>query len=517
MTESQVHQPFFYDVTLRDGNQALKKPWNTKQKEIIFNELLNLGVQGIEVGFSGSNDMDFEACQYLSNIAPNNVVISGLARAVEKDIIKVAQAIKNAPRPRIHTFVAMSPFNMEYVLRKDPADIRKIAVDAVKYAKELLGKNGEVQFSVEHFGDCAENLGFVIDSLQEIVEAGASVINLPNTVERNRPMEFVRLVNKVAGELPKSTIIAVHCHNDLGMATATTVESYFAGAIQLECSLNGLGERAGNTNIYEVAISLHNSGVEVPINLSKIYETAVLVAEMSNIPIYEKSPLTGPDALAHRSGIHQDGALKTQNMEKGAYRPIHPSLIGRDDGEKLGFTSQSGKTAIYEIIKKAGYPITIEEAVRVVPAAKEKAEKIGELSVQDIVDIYFEEIFNVKGPFAFISFVKLDNGFREEYNLKFKFEGKDYDITGYGDGPLESCLQALKTAGFSEKLLHYEQFALDEDTKGVASRAMTVIQLEAGTGEVITCRGVDPSTAKANVKAIFNGLNLIYNLKKVAL
>lgn len=502
-------QPFFYDVTLRDGNQALKKPWNTQEKEVIFKKLIDLGVQGIEVGFSGASDMDFAACQHLAKIAPDNVVISGLARAVETDIIKVADAIKSAPKQRIHTFIAMSPFNMQYVLKKDPKDIKKIAIEAVKFAKSQLGPNGEVQFSVEHFGDCKENLDFVIDSLQEVVAAGASVINLPNTVERTRPMEFINMVSAVSKALPKDVIIAVHCHNDLGMATATTLESYFAGATQLECSLNGLGERAGNTNIYEVAVGLHNSDVDVPLNLDQIYETALVVAEMSDVEIPEKAALIGPDALAHRSGIHQDGAMKTKDMEKGAYRPIHPSLIGRDDDEKLGFTSQSGKTAIYEIINKAGYPITMQEAIRIAPVAKEAAEKIGEVPTRNIIDIYFNEVYKVSGPFALIDFTRLEE---TKFNLKFKHNDKEFDIVSEGDGPLVACLQALDKAGFTQKLLHYEQKAIDEELKGVSADAMTIIELEAPNGQSIICRGLDKSTYQANVKAIFNGLNLIAGL-----
>lgn len=503
-------QPFFYDVTLRDGNQALKKPWNTREKELIFNQLLELGVQGIEVGFSGASDMDFEACHYLASIAPQNVVISGLARAMEKDIIKVAEAIKIAPKPRIHTFIAMSPFNMQYVLKKSPEDVRKIAVEAVKFAKTMIGEKGEVQFSVEHFGDCLENIGYVIDSLQEIVEAGASVINLPNTVERTRPLEFVNMISQVAKELPHNTTIAVHCHNDLGMATATTVESYFAGATQLECSLNGLGERAGNTNIYEVAVSLHNCGVDVPLNLSKIYETALLCAEMSKVGVYEKAALIGPDALAHRSGIHQDGALKTKDMEKGAYRPIHPSLIGRDDDEKLGFTSQSGKTAVYEIITKAGYPITMQESIRITPAIKEAAEKVGELTTRNIIDIYLREVYTVSGPFRLIDFEKINE---ENYNLLFSYQEQEFKVSGYGDGPLSGCLDALGKAGFAQTLLHYEQSAVDEEFKGVSADAMTLIILESPDGQHITCRGMDSSTARANVKAVFNGLNIIAKSK----
>ena len=501
-------QPFFYDITLRDGNQSLKKPWNTQEKEIIFNLLVELGVQGVEVGFSAASDMDFEACSKLAQIAPNNIVISGLARAVQSDIIKVAQAIEPANKPRIHTFIAMSPFNMQYVLNKTPEQVRKIAIEAVEFAKKTIGKRGEVQFSVEHFGDCHENIDFVIDSLQDVVKAGATIINLPNTVERTRPKQFVNLVEKVYNALPKDITIAVHNHNDLGMATAATVESYFAGAVQLECALNGLGERAGNTNLYEVAIALHNSGVNVPLNLEKIYETALTVSDMSGVKIYEKAALIGPDALAHRSGIHQDGAVKTKDMEKGAYRPIHPSLIGRKDDEKLGFTSQSGKTAIFEIITGAGYPISLHEAQRIAPIAKMEAEKVGELTTRNVIDIYYNNVINIKGAFKFINFEKIGD---DEVQLIFKYNNEKYDIkVQEGNGPVDACIKGIQQAGFECEFLNYEQKALN---MGSDAQAMSIMQFKAQNGQTIISRGCDENTVTANIKAIFNGLNILESMK----
>ena len=496
-------QPFFYDITLRDGNQSLKKPWNTYEKEIIFNHLTELGVQGVEVGFAAASDMDFEACSKLSSIAPDNIVISALARCVKNDILKAAESIQSANKKRIHTFIAMSPFNMEYVLNKSPQEVRKQAVEAVEFAKQTIGKDGEVQFSVEHFGDCMENIDFVTDALKDVVKAGATIINLPNTVERTRPSVFVSLVEKVYNALPKDIIISVHNHNDLGMATATTVESYFKGAVQLECALNGLGERAGNTNMYEVAVALHNAGVDVPLNLSKIYELALIISDMSNVKIYEKAPLIGPEALAHRSGIHQDGAIKTKDMEKGAYRPIHPSLIGRKDDEKLGFTSQSGKTAIYEIISEAGYPITLGEAQRIAPIAKETAEKIGELSTRHIIDIYYNNVLTVNGPFKFIDFVKLENN---RIKLQFKYNDKEFNIEATGNGPIDSCIKAVKQAGFNCEFLNYEQKALNMGSDAVG---MTIMYFKAPNGTTIISRGCDENTFMANIKAIFNGLNII--------
>ena len=505
--KQQTRLPFFYDTTLRDGNQALKKPWNTQEKTEIFNHLLELGVQAIEVGFAAASDMDYEACTTLSKIAGDKVVISALARAVESDILKAIESIQAANKKRIHTFIAMSEFNMKYVLNKTPNEVQKIAVEAVEFTKKQLGKSGEIQFSVEHFGDCRENLNFVIDTLKKVVRAGATTINLANTVERYRPQTFVKMVSKVYEALPKDIAIAVHCHNDLGMATAATIESYFAGATQLEGCINGLGERAGNTNLLEVAVALHNSDVEVPLNLGKIYETALTVAEMSKIPIFEKAPLIGPDALAHRSGIHQDGAVKTKDMEKGAYRPIHPSLIGRkDDAEKLEFTSQSGKTAVFEIISHAGYPITLQEAVRITPTIKEAAEKAGELPTRNIIDIYFREVFNVKGPFKLLAFDKINEN---QYNLKFNYNEQYFEVQGEGNGPLDCCLCALKKAGFEYKLAHYQQVALDEDILGAGATAMTVIKFALPNDKTVIARGKDDSTSNANVKAVFNGLNII--------
>lgn len=501
-----MKQPFFYDITLRDGNQALKKPWNTEEKEIIFNKLIELGVQGIEVGFSGASDMDFEACERLANIAPNNVVISGLARAVKTDIEKVALAIKNAPRQRIHTFIAMNPLGLEYILKKPLKEVKKIAVDAISYAKNILPSHGEVQFSVEHFGDCSENLDEVIDALQDIVKAGASVINLPNTVERFRPLKFVEMVKKVRLALSDDVTIAVHCHNDLGMASATTVESYFAGATQLECSLNGLGERAGNTNMYEVAVALYNSGVDMPLNMQNIYETALLTSEMSNIPIWEKAPIIGYDALAHRSGIHQDGVIKTKHLSKGAYRAFNPELIGREDAEKIAFTSQSGKTAIFELINSTPYKISMQEASYLQPFAKHEAEKIGELSVKQLVKLYLHEICDIKGAFKLFDFNKIGT---DKFNLCFKYNEDEFDVVEKGSGPLDACINALKKSGFPLKLEHYEQHAIEDlDNEKEKAKAMSVLHFN-HNGHTIIARAIHASTAQANVQAVFNALNLM--------
>lgn len=503
-------KPYFYDITLRDGNQSLKKPWSLEEKLFIFDKIVQLGIKAVEIGFPASSEMDFEACSKLAKNAPEDVKVSVLARAHKGDIDRALEAIKNAKSARLHTFITLSPFHMEHVLNKKPEEVAKIAIDAVSYANsqiKKLNKNFDIEFSVEHFGDCHENLDFVIEVLSKIVECGSTTINLPNTVERYRPKKFVEMVEKVKNALPECITISVHNHNDLGMATATTVESYFAGANQLECCLNGLGERAGNTDFNQVAVALYNCGVPIEIDLSKIYETALTISQMAQIKIYEKAPLIGPEALAHRSGIHQNGAIKTKDMNFGAYRPIHPDLIGRYDDEKIGFTSQSGKTAIYDIIKALHYPITIQESIYLTPIAKQIAQEKGELSNDEILDLYFNKICDIKGVFELLSFRQIEKGV---FGLFFNHNGEKKEVIGNGNGPLDACLNGLKKLGYEINLAYYKQYSLDSELKGSSANAMSEISLFDNKGNKIIARAIDTSTALANVKAIFNALNQMY-------
>jgi 2-isopropylmalate synthase len=516
-TNGHSAKPFFYDITLRDGNQALVKPWNTQEKEQVFRQLLKLGVQGIEVGFAGASDMDFEACEHLAkltaqmaqqgDVAAQNVVISGLARAVRSDIQKVWDAVQYAPNPRIHTFIATSPLSMEHVLKMSPEQVKQKAGEAVAYACEIMGDKANVQFSAEHFGDCGENLDFVLEVIQTVVKAGATTINLPNTVERYRPMLFVQMVQKVVESLPPHVKVAVHTHNDLGMATATTVESYFAGAVQMETALNGLGERAGNTNMYEVAMALHNCGVEVPLHLEHVYETALLMAKWSGVAIPEKAPLIGPEAVAHRSGIHQDGASKTKNMSKGAYRPIDFSIIGRDSNDVITFTSQSGKTAVYEMLTNCGYSITLEEAGLLQPILKDISEREGELDENRVLEIFRKKMVNVHGRLVFSSI----NGMRDEnsFQFRFKLDGQMRSVDVSAEGPIEASLLLLREEGFPVELVSYKQSVVSVKDSMWSGRALSEIELRS-KGKTVIGRGVHNDTLMANMMAVFGGVNLLF-------
>ena len=374
-------KPFFYDVTLRDGNQALRKPWNLEEKEIIFHQLIKLGVDAIEVGFASASESDFKSCEHLAKIATNNIVISSLSRAKKQEIEISWNAIRHAAKPRLHIVYPVSSFAIENMLKISNEQVVANVKDAVQYARKLAGDRGTVQFSGEHFGDCLDTVDFAIKVFQAAIDAG---------VERYRPMIFLDMIEQVVNSLAGNAIISVHTHNDLGMATATTVESFFKGVTQIETSLNGLGERAGNTNLFEVACALYNCGEKVDLNMEEIFPTAKLVSKMSGIPIHEKAPLIGSDVFAHRSGVN-----KTKHLKKSAYGAIDPSVIGREDGHRITFTSQSGGGAIKSILSEKGISFSDRDISELQPILKNYSDEIGrELTIADV--LVFAEKFKLE-------------------------------------------------------------------------------------------------------------------------
>lgn len=522
--------PFFYDVTLRDGNQALSMPWNQDEKEKVFRLLCNLGVDGMEIGFPGASEMDFESSARIVEIAPAGMIVGVLARAHEKDILRALEAFKftRYAIPRLHVVMGMSSYHMKYVLNMSPDETRKKAVEAIRCARLSLGTKGQIQFSPEHFGDSMENIDWVIDSLLEVIEAGVDVINLPNTVERFRPKLFVDLVGKVAKILAGKAIVAVHCHNDLGMATATTVESFFAGAQQLEVSLNGLGERAGNANLYEVAVTLNNSGVDTGLKMEKFYETAIKIAKMSKIPIHEKTPLVGSDAFTHRSGMHQHGYGQTSQRKKKAYSPIDPRLIGRVEGERLEFTSQSGSLALEKMLSDGGISISSQEAKSLQPIFKAVSEVMGVLSSEEIVVAYEalvclrdDQIGTVVDSVEFLKDT-IDDWRRQVWKLEdFKAmtgdggigsmavvimskNGISHQGKSIGDGPVEAAFRAICDAiGIDMKLINYSLHGI---TEGDSAPGEVVVILQIGDDRY-EGRDIDINIMHASIRACINAIN----------
>ena len=384
-------KPIFFDVTLRDGNQALRKPWNTEEKKMVFQKLIELNVHGAELGFASASSTDYEACSTLSKIAPESMVVSSLSRAVEREIDLSYQAIKSAFKPRIHIVFPVSKIAIEKVLRIDCTTAKEKALNAIRFARKIISNKTEIQFSGEHFGDSEDNLEFVIDLFSSAIKEGVNVINLPNTVERTRPFHFTSMVENVIKELSSEAIFSVHTHNDLGMATATTVESYYVGVTQLEVTLNGLGERAGNTNLYEVACALKNCGEQIDLNMEKFFEVAQFVSKMTSIPISEKAPIIGKDIFSHRSGIHQDGVIKTKKDLKNIYGAFSPETVGHESGHSIFFTSQSGSSAIVDILKQKNIRVSNENLNSFQLYLKRKSDEQNKSFGEDeIINIYNE-------------------------------------------------------------------------------------------------------------------------------
>lgn len=535
-TADVLSPPMFYDVTLRDGNQALAKPMTFDEKLKVFGWLKELGVRRVEVGFPAASDMDFRACQAIAEQATVDMTIAVLARCHGDDIDRAIEALKYVKWavPRLHTFVGMSEFHMSDVLQKKPEEVKAMAIATVSRARAELGKEvnrgkisfpREIQFSPEHFGDCQANLDWVIEALQEIVAAGANVINLPNTVERTRPAVFARMVEKVVAALPKSVIVSVHCHDDLGMATATTVESYFKGARQLEVTLNSLGERAGNTSLYETAVALHLAGVPVGINLDKIYETALKVAELTGVPIPAKAPIIGQECLYHRSGIHQHGAHRTLERPKRAYLPFDPAAVGRAGDEQLRFTSQSGYTAVLAIVKEAGHLITEAEARLLQPALKAASETRGELKVEEIVAVYEQylalkaakEQVNVEDIMALASsiihqgeqtwkrvFARAIAGEHPTATISLCRNGEVVTKAALGDGPVDAAFEAIRQiTGIEVKI---EKYHINNVTPGADSLGKVICGLKLD-GRYSEESSTGPDIVMASVDAYLNALN----------
>jgi len=396
MKPRKKDQPIFFDVTLRDGNQALKRPWNLDQKIEVFTTIAKIGVQGVEAGFASASETDFNSCAAIAKMAPEEMTISSLSRAVKREIEISWEAIKDAGRPRLHIVFPVSPFAIEHIIEKTPDQAAMMVYEALSHARKLASPRPEatIQFSGEHLGECATPEGFDITTPLKIfkaaIRAGADVINLPNTVERFRPSLFTNMVSEINMALKGKVLLSVHNHNDLGMGVATTVESYFAGARQLEVSINGLGERAGNTSLAETAIALKNCGVDVPLNLSALYEVAVKISRLSGVPIHEKMPIVGSDITSHRSGIHQDGIRKSRKRSREIYSPFDFAITGRNSAEQILFTSQSGKSAIMEILESFGIKVNEDTARAIQPVLKEIAEKApeGELSPATVLEVY---------------------------------------------------------------------------------------------------------------------------------
>ena len=370
-----------FDTTLRDGEQVPGCKLNTKQKLVIARRLDELGVDVLEAGFPISSPGDFKAVEEISKVV-KNATVCGLTRAVEKDIEVAAEALKFAVKPRIHTGIGTSESHMKYKFKASKDQILERAVRAVRYAKSFVE---DVEFYAEDAG--RTDNAFLAKVCEEVIKAGATVLNIPDTTGYCLPEEYgakMRYLKENVNGIDKA-ILSCHCHNDLGLATANSIAGVINGARQIECTINGVGERAGNTSLEEVVMILRQHpdlNLNTGINTRLLYDTSNLVSESMGMPVQPNKAIVGANAFAHSSGIHQDGVIKNRET----YEIIDPNDVGVDESS-IVLTARSGRAALAYRAKNIGYELTKLQLDKVYKTFLHVADKQKEIQDDDLHEI----------------------------------------------------------------------------------------------------------------------------------
>jgi 2-isopropylmalate synthase len=505
-SEIMTERVIIFDTTLRDGEQSPGASMNTAEKLRLAMQLEKLGVDVLEAGFPAASEGDFDA---VSKIAAKlkRAEVAALARTTKADIDKAWGAISLAVKPKIHTFIATSDIHMEYKLKMSRDEVIQKAVDAVKYASTLTDR---VEFSAED--GSRSDRDFLCKVFEAAIAAGATTVNLPDTVGYAIPQEFAELVGYVMAHTPNigKATLSVHCHNDLGLATANTIAAISAGARQAEVTINGIGERAGNTSLEEVTMALHTRSNYLPlttgITTEHIYPTSRLVSMITGIMVQPNKAIVGANAFAHEAGIHQDGMLKNPMT----YEIMKPETIGLS-ANKLVLGKHSGRHALWEHLKGLGYELSDEELAIVFRKFKEIADKKKHVLDEDLEAIVTEGILRTSEVFE-LEYLHVTCGTTvfPMASAKLFINKRSTQGAGYGNGPIDAVFNSIaKLTGTSSELLRFSVSALTGGTD--AQGEVTVRLIE--NGLVALGRGADPDIITASAKAYVNGLNRLEYLK----
>ncbi|HLN56578.1 MAG TPA: 2-isopropylmalate synthase [Bacteroidales bacterium] len=459
-----------FDTTLRDGEQVPGCQLNTIEKIEVAQALEALGVDVIEAGFPISSPGDFKSVVEISK-AVSNPVICGLTRAVKKDIEVAAEALQYAKRKRIHTGIGTSPFHIEHKIRTTPEEIIRRASDAVKYARKFTD---DVEFYAEDAGRSDnEYLARVIEA---VIKAGATVVNIPDTTGYCLPEEYGKKIKYLVENVPNidKAIISTHCHNDLGMATANTMMGIINGARQVEVTINGIGERAGNTSLEEIAMiikSHHDLNLRTDINSKLIYSTSRLVSSLMSMPVQANKAIVGRNAFAHSSGIHQDGVLK--NREN--YEIIDPVEVGIRESSII-LTARSGRAALNHRLELLGYKFGKEELDDIYHKFLLLADKKKEINDED-VRILAGAVFNGEKSMKLdLLQVSCGKSLIPTATVGMKINGEVHFATSTGNGPIDAAFSAVRQ--LISKTVHLEEFLIQAITRGSDDLGKVHIQVE---------------------------------------
>jgi len=432
-----------FDTTLRDGEQALTASLSVHEKLQIAQAIERLGVDIIEAGFPVSSPGDFHSVQEIARTVKNSVVC-GLSRAVEADIKACADALSVADQFRIHTFISTSDVHVEQKLRKGFDDVEAMAVNAIKYARRFTD---DVEFSCEDAGRTP--IDKLCRMVEQAIKAGAKTINIPDTVGYTIPNEFGGIIETLFNRVPNidQAIISVHCHNDLGLAVANSMAAVQAGARQIECTINGIGERAGNCSLEEVAMIMQTRkdflGVQTGINHQEIAKTSKLVSQLCNMPVQPNKAIVGSNAFSHSSGIHQDGMLKASNT----YEIMTPESVGISK-TKLNLTSRSGRHVIKHRMESLGYKDSDYDLETLYADFLALADKKGQVFDDDLEALLFNIQQQGEKEFYHIENLNVQCGGGDfaTASLKLIAGSKEEIVSATGNGPVDALYRAIKEA-----------------------------------------------------------------------
>jgi len=494
---------YIFDTTLRDGEQSPGASMNTEEKLEIARQLVRLGVDVIEAGFPVSSPGDFESVRRIGAEVGDGAIVCGLTRAVLNDIDVAADALKTAARPRIHTGIGVSQSHLRDKLRISEEEAMERAVKAVKYARNLVG---DVEFYAEDAGRAVPE--YLYRMIEAVISAGATVVNIPDTTGYSYPEVFGDLIRGLVENVSgiENAIISVHCHNDLGMATANALAGVRAGARQVECTINGIGERAGNTAMEEVVMALKMRpdvfGADSRINTREITRTSRLVSSITGINVQPNKAIVGANAFAHSSGIHQDGVLK----ERSTYEIIDPVDVGAG-GSSIVLTARSGRHALRHRLEELGYTIPDDEFERVHEAFLALADKKKEVYDEDLEALVGESERTVNEVYhlAQVHFTSGEPGIPTATVELVTKEGEHLIDSSHGTGPVDAVYKAINRIVDVENDL--TEFRVEAVTRGIDALGEVTIRIRSADDRIFTGRGAHSDIIVASAKAYTNALN----------
>ena len=491
-----------FDTTLRDGEQSPGASMNREEKIQIAKQLEKLGVDIIEAGFAASSLGDFDAIDKISQAVTKSTICS-LARAVDNDIKQAGLAIEKAKMKRIHTFIATSPIHMKYKLKMSEDEVIKRAVNAVTYAKTFVD---DIEFSLEDAG--RSEISFMKEITDAVIEAGAKTINLPDTVGYRLPTEIYNMVKSMVEFVDNRAIISLHNHNDLGLAVANTLAGIQAGAKQVECTINGLGERAGNAALEEIAMVLKTrndifNGFDTNINTKEIYPSSRLVANITGIEPQPNKAIVGKNAFAHESGIHQDGVLKHQET----YEIIKPEDIGIEGNNNIVLGKLSGRAAFKDKLIKLGFDdIKNSELNSAFDRFKLLCDKKKDISDEDIRMIITDEKLSAEKIYELVSLQLSDfSGGIPSAVVSIKYNNKIITDASIGDGTIDAVFKTIdRITGYNGSLLEYQ---VNSVTEGKDALAKVVRKVYFENKMTVIGHGLNIDTMLASARAYIGALN----------